>query len=690
MIRIKKINIVSFGGLKNVSFELNDGLNVIYGYNEAGKSTLQAFIKIMLYGISRKKKTDLLGERLRYMPWDGDSMSGSLTVEYEGRDIEIFRKFGKTAAGDKIEVTDCISGENVFGFSSSNVGEKLFNMSMSMFEKTMWIGQGQTVMSGSDEEIAAKLMNLAQTHNEDISHIRAIDELKEKKSLLKAESKRNKNGVIDDIDIRTDELLSLRNQVIEKKNEKLQLEHLKDELIIQQKEKRQSLEKAEKAMQFERDAEKIHKADKLKEYAYSIEEIKNLSDYILFQDCDEAELNEVENFHIKKDGICSQIEKYEELEASVNDDNSIFVLKRQQRNLSIGSYSMIALGIIALIALMVLSTPIVAMSAGIPIIAIGIIIFIISILKKKSYMEKIEKIQIMKSEYDSSLKHLRLQLNEINTRLDSILKRRQVSSALEYKETYNKYAAAKAKLEAFEAAFNGMLDGMEYDKLIAEAEILREKLKDVDLSEYKDINFETVRRQVIDIERQLSDVENKLNYEYSEQVSETDIDNELAALEEKRKKAVLEHKALEVAISAIEEAYSQLRNEFGPDLNKIVNDMVEFLTDGKYSDFRVSDEYRMKINCMGETKEAEYLSCGTYEQIYLALRLGIISLISENSKIAFLDDAFSAYDDLRAKRAIELIKNSFENSQAILLSCHERDRDNAKNLSGVNVIAMNA
>ena len=44
MMKIKKIYISAFGGLKDFTLELNDGLNVVYGNNEDGKSTVAAFI----------------------------------------------------------------------------------------------------------------------------------------------------------------------------------------------------------------------------------------------------------------------------------------------------------------------------------------------------------------------------------------------------------------------------------------------------------------------------------------------------------------------------------------------------------------------------------------------------------------------------------------------------------------------
>ena len=55
---IKNVNIIAFGGIKNKKINFNKGLNLIYGENEAGKSTIQAFIKVWLYVFSSYKGKD--------------------------------------------------------------------------------------------------------------------------------------------------------------------------------------------------------------------------------------------------------------------------------------------------------------------------------------------------------------------------------------------------------------------------------------------------------------------------------------------------------------------------------------------------------------------------------------------------------------------------------------------------------
>ena len=53
--KINKLKINSYGKLKEKQIDLKPGINIIYGKNEAGKSTLLNFIVDSVYGISKNK-----------------------------------------------------------------------------------------------------------------------------------------------------------------------------------------------------------------------------------------------------------------------------------------------------------------------------------------------------------------------------------------------------------------------------------------------------------------------------------------------------------------------------------------------------------------------------------------------------------------------------------------------------------
>ena len=89
---IKHLKIDSFGTLRDREIELSDGLNIIEGANESGKSALAMFIKFMLYGLSGKATGGELSERRRYVNWDTGCAAGTMTVSGAEGEFRIERR----------------------------------------------------------------------------------------------------------------------------------------------------------------------------------------------------------------------------------------------------------------------------------------------------------------------------------------------------------------------------------------------------------------------------------------------------------------------------------------------------------------------------------------------------------------------------------------------------------------------
>ncbi|PWK16163.1 ATP-binding protein [Tumebacillus permanentifrigoris] len=91
--KLLKAHIDGFGRYTNRDFAFGDGLNVIYGKNEAGKSTLQHFLLAMLYGQKnpKRKRTVYLEEEQKYRPWQTSTYGGVLWFEVEGTEYRIER-----------------------------------------------------------------------------------------------------------------------------------------------------------------------------------------------------------------------------------------------------------------------------------------------------------------------------------------------------------------------------------------------------------------------------------------------------------------------------------------------------------------------------------------------------------------------------------------------------------------------
>ena len=95
--KILSLHIDDFGKLNDLDLSFEDGLNVLYGKNEAGKSTLHTFIRGMLFGIERQRgrasKNDTYS---RFEPWSGTgAYQGWLRLESQGEIFRIERRFQK-------------------------------------------------------------------------------------------------------------------------------------------------------------------------------------------------------------------------------------------------------------------------------------------------------------------------------------------------------------------------------------------------------------------------------------------------------------------------------------------------------------------------------------------------------------------------------------------------------------------
>ncbi len=184
---INKINIISFAGLKDKIIDLEDNVNLIYGENEKGKSTIQNFIRIWLYGMSSKRTKDLKNnDRVRFSPVDGDKIRGELYITYNNRKYIIRRSFGSTRKEDISEVLDAETGEVIKDIPKDEPGKYFLNVNSATFTKTLFINQlGVSISKDKEEDIIDRAANLLDSDSENISIQKSLEKLEGiKKSII--------------------------------------------------------------------------------------------------------------------------------------------------------------------------------------------------------------------------------------------------------------------------------------------------------------------------------------------------------------------------------------------------------------------------------------------------------------------------------------------------------------------------
>lgn len=167
--KINSLYIISFGSLKNTKLDFKNGLNCIYGENEKGKTTIMSFIKMMFYGNERGSNQISKNIRKKYTPWDGSAMAGSIEFELGGKEYRLEREFRSSNSTDKVSITDLSLGEKQP--AEADIGVRLFGLSASAFERSIFIGQlGFPESDASAEsELNARLSNIASTGDEKLS-----------------------------------------------------------------------------------------------------------------------------------------------------------------------------------------------------------------------------------------------------------------------------------------------------------------------------------------------------------------------------------------------------------------------------------------------------------------------------------------------------------------------------------------
>ena len=102
--KLLELHIDGFGKFHDRTISLNDGINIIYGKNEAGKSTLHTFIRGMLFGIERGRGRAARNDTYsKFEPWENSgTYEGWLRLEQNGTIYRIERRFRKDDKSLKI------------------------------------------------------------------------------------------------------------------------------------------------------------------------------------------------------------------------------------------------------------------------------------------------------------------------------------------------------------------------------------------------------------------------------------------------------------------------------------------------------------------------------------------------------------------------------------------------------------
>lgn len=564
--RVNKLHLQDYGQFHEKDITLAPGVNVLYGANEAGKSTTKDFIVDMMYGID---DLDVQGQPNDHYekkkPIGKSSYKGSMEVSVENTDFLIERNFDKNEKSTTVKNLD--TGDMVPLETPDSLVGTLFQTDRSTYLNTLCISH---VGVATDDSIVNKLndyiVNMASTKSGDLDAVNAILELKNKKT-------------------------EFSNEDLEKKEQELS-----DQLCLNR-----DLDGEIAAVKEEYEAVEAAGKEQVKLQFSPILKKKDAENQ------DEAATDDSAKDESKKEGQTKESDGDVEPEENQEEKKKLTKEEKDKLMLSnMGSKS-------------VLDNTFVILFIGLLLIAafIGI-----------AYAVPVNIPEVKMAIIGGGAAWVLLSLILI------FIRRSKLHKLLEEIEIE----------QGFEEAKTGFVSG-DKESVKAKLQELREK-------------------------------EEALVKERTEQ---EEIIKELTLVKEQIQKNEIELAAIDLAMNTIQDLSEEIYGSFGSVLNQQVSELVRKITGGKYSEVKIDDRLQIMVKKENAYISMDYLSTGTIEQIYLALRLSIANLLIPEDMPIVMDDTFITYDYQRVNDTLRCL-NEYSNRQIIIFTGNPGIHDMFTNL----------
>ena len=683
--KIKNIKVNAYGNIENKDINLEEGINIIHGANESGKSTLLNYIISIFYGISRNKDGKALSDYEKYKPWNSNEFSGRISYKLEnGEKYEIFRDFNKKNPkiyNDKLEdISDRFE-------TDKRDGSKFFIEQMGI-DKQMYLS---TVVSTQEEVrldeknqnmLIQKIANLAGTGEDNVSYKKALIKLQEK---IRDEIGTNKTSQ-KPINIIEKEIVEINNKIVETekyRNRKYEIDAEKEQILSELKELEQQKQILQELQNFMKSEEETKNRLEIRE--------KNRKDNI-------AKINELTN---QKNTINAESERVqsaknhlqdiikghkENIEKLNSEIEKIANEKEETQEKEKPSISFIVITVVLAIALIcsiiLIKNYIVSGILGVALIA-NIVFYVINKNKQKVNKAKLrEKINQEKQYKREKLENQKQQIiANVNTTEKKLEKQEE-----EEKQVNSELSMLKGQIILLEKNNEKITEEIEQDNKAIKEESNKNKQQIIE--KYKDKNINDLL-YINDYQNYISKIEETINnnririkgleIEYNTIVPQLD---EMVVLEEKReadkeKLAELREKEsiINIAIENLMDAYEEMKTTITPKFTKNLSESIQKISSNKYNKVTINDENGMIIeNNRGEYVEAIKLSTGTIDQLYLALRLSMIDELSKENLPIILDESFAYSDNNRLKNMLQYLTSDLNNHQTIIFTCTDREQ----------------
>lgn len=731
---IKELGLLNFGKFEDKKIELQEGINLIYGRNEEGKSTIVNFIDGIFYGFSRdslsRKVRDDLFEKSR--PWNSNLYRGYLILNDNEEDFRISRDFDK----DEISILNLKIGDDLSNdqrnFIYSRIpqpGALFFYLNRKVYKSTFFIGQRLSQFeSDASGELQNRINNFSVSEDENVDLSKVIEKMKD--DLYDLGSKKRKSSEIGKIN---EELENISKDKVNF----LSLKETYKKSIDKYKESKDRLVDLEDKLRGRKLFELEILKDKLKQgYASESENDENYN----FSDLENAiEINRSLGMYSSYlDDLLSAERKNFDVDLDLEEDYKRFKeINREIQALNENNYSKereiiswdikniereVFKYVIKFLSSMLGGLAIILISFYFKkyfISILSLLFFTYSYFRIVKFRENKDLLNRLKNKYqDYKFKSQEKTLikKKFDKEIDEILIKYKARDKKELSEIFdskseenikniskNEYnrewieknsqeiEETKKNIFNFEKELQNIFHQYEVENIKGLKTLFYEKRDASRVSEYKyrikelekeNLSGDFYKEESIDEIQDKIDQEknNILNLEGRLKTFEDSLeklrilDEKSYELNEKLKKLEYKKELLEISIEKFEDFVKARRIDNLPLLRKEISKYLDYMTSGKYNEILIDDSFGIRVydRDIEDYIELDSLSMGTIDQIYLVFRLSISKIISDKEIPLVLDSHFDSYDDFRLKEALEILQ---DNKQVLIFTSTNREKE---------------
>ena len=672
----------TFGKLEHRSLSFSKGLNIIEAPNESGKSTLLAFLRVMLYGFPPRER-GAMADKNRYAPWSLSPMRGTLALTCQKGDITLQRDTARANSPmGRFSAVYTGSGEAVDGLTAADCGETLLGVPCEVYERSAFIRQSSLTVDAS-AELERRIAALITTGEEGQSFSEASTALKKQLNARKY----NKSGRIPALEAE----ISAQERALDELSQLTRSKRKAEEALASFDAEEASLREQLRAHDL-CDAQDARRAAAEARQAWQSTESKaeHLRRALIEQNVparDALEQGRARLNALSSLKAADAQKRCDDAEAALSD----FDAKPVERPRSLLPYIIVS-AVLLLLFIFVSALPSPVALAGC--IVSGAALAALLVLNR------------------NNARKVRAAHEEKRGVLEQALRDARSDAAAQQKL----YDAAARELLVLIPAGDISRVGAYLDAALqkyAELDALTREARDLSLrcellsarAPKGDVPDEPVVRPArsraelqtaLDaLARCRREAQSTFDYTSGRCRAIGDAAELEAALTQKRDELAqkqAEYDAIALAMESLQSANTALQNRFSPALSRRAGELFSRLTGGKYESVLLDRTFSAQAGETGKSvsHDAQLLSLGTLDQLYLAVRLAICesALPADDPPPIVLDDALVRFDDERCRAALELLLEESKSRQILLFTCQHRESAYLSGRDGVTFLSL--